>query len=114
MPGRSTQEPSTAETGLALLVLPALDGLTVEQVRGASCIWCETPLTAETAVDLHERRHKRLDGHFSTFPRACRPCARAAADNALGIHLGGCEQCVDNIDRCATAAALRDLRESAQ
>jgi hypothetical protein len=114
MPSETSSPSLTPEAALTLLVLPALDGLTVEQVRGASCIWCETPLTAETAVDLHERRHKRLDGHFSTFPRACHPCTRTAADNALGIHVGGCEQCIDNIDRCATAAALRDLRESAQ
>ena len=99
---------------LALLELPALDGLSEVKVRGAACIWCSVILTAETAVNLGERRHKRLGGHFYTFPRSCRPCTRNAAGAALRVHAGCCEQCVDDPNICETAAALRQLREGVQ
>lgn len=118
MPGRSTQETPTVETALALLELPPLDEQTAEQVRGATCIWCPkskpTPLTAKTAVNLGERRHKRLGGHFYTFPRCCRPCARKAADDALKAHAGCCEQCADDATLCEKAAALRQLMQEYQ
>jgi hypothetical protein len=108
------EDASTTQTidALALLVLPALDGLSKGQVRGAACIWCDKTLTADTAVDLGERRHKRLDGHYSTFPRACRACHRHthdAAYAALMDHAPSCEQCVDDAAGCDTAVALRRL-----
>lgn len=105
------EDASTTQTidALTLLALPALDGLSKEQVRGAACIWCATTLTADTAVDLGERRHKRLDGHYSTFPRACRPCTHDAADAALMDHAPRCEQCVDDAAGCELAVALRRL-----
>lgn len=104
---RTTAQDTTE--ALALLPLPALDGLSKEQVRGASCIWCATTLAADTAVDLGERRHKRLDGHFSTFPRACHACVHDAAYAVLMDHAPRCEQCVDEAAGCDMAVALRRL-----
>lgn len=102
-------ETATAVTGVALLDLPNLDGLTQNQVRGASCIWCDTALRTATAIDLGERKHKRLDGHFATFPRACRPCTLDAAETALSEHAGMCEQCADDASICTHAGLLRKL-----
>jgi hypothetical protein len=104
--------PETASTPtnlLALLPLPSLDGLSQEQVRGAACIWCADPLDTATAVDLGERRHKRLDGRYSTFPRACRGCVHTEAYRTILNHGGSCEQCVDNLDSCETGVSLRRL-----
>ncbi|NUS22739.1 MAG: hypothetical protein HOV92_00725 [Streptomyces sp.] len=110
----STDENADTTTidALALLELPALDSLTTEQVRGAACIWRGEPLTADTAVDLGERRHKRLDGRYSTFPRACRRCVHEAAYKVLIGHASSCEQCVDDSSQCDTGRALlRLMRE---
>ena len=103
---------STPIDVLALLELPNLEALSEEQVRGAVCIWRGEPLTADTAVDLGERRHRRLDGRYSTFPRACHRCAHEAAYKALISHTMKCEQCVDNSADCPTGRALlRLMRE---
>ena len=99
----------TPSDSLTLLTLPALDGLTQEQVRGAACIWCDTRLDTDTAVDLGKRKHRRLDGRYSTFPRACRPCVHTEAYRATLDHGGMCEQCVDDLDSCETGVALRAL-----
>lgn len=114
MKSESTTATETALDALTLLTLPPLERLTQEQVRGAACIWCKTALRTATAVDLHERRHRRLDGHYSTFPRACHPCTRTAAHDALTTHHGTCEQCVDDTDACDTATALRSLAREHQ
>ncbi|NUR04341.1 MAG: hypothetical protein HOY79_49910 [Streptomyces sp.] len=104
---------TTTIDALALLELPALEGLTTEQVRGAACIWRGEPLTTDTAVDLGERRHKRLDGRYSTFPRACHRCTHEAAYAVLIKHTMACEQCVDNAAECPTGRALlRLMREN--
>lgn len=97
---------SATDSPLSLILLPALDGLSQEQVRGAECIWCTVGLDTATAVDLGERRHKRLDGHYSTFPRSCRRCAGEAAVRALRDHAGQCEQCTDDASLCKTRTAL--------
>ena len=113
--GTDENASTTTIDALALLELPALDALTTEQVRGAVCIWDrkEPPLTAATAVDLGERRHKRLDGRYSTFPRACHRHAHEAAYKALIAHTLSCEQCVDNAAECPTGRALlRLMREN--
>lgn len=106
MPGN---DPSTTVAPVALLEVPGLDGLTEPQLRGASCIWCDTPLTTEAAIDLGERRHRRLDGHYSTFPRGCRRCTAEHALQTLYDHAGSCEQCVDSAERCQTGIELRRL-----
>lgn len=110
-PVGTDESASTTQTidALTLLTLPALDGLSKEQVRGAACIWCGTSLTADTAVDLGERRHKRLDGRYSTFPRACHRCVHDAAYGVLMDHAPSCEQCVDDAAGCDMAVALRRL-----
>lgn len=101
---------STREVAdVQLLTLPSLDGLTQEQVRGASCIWCDATLDTATAVDLGERKHKRLDGHYSTFPRACRACVHTEAYRTILNHGGNCEQCADDLDSCKTGVGLRAL-----
>lgn len=92
-----------------MLSVPGLTGLTEAQLRGASCIWCDIRLTADTAVDLGERRHRRLDGHYSTFPRGCHDCTLREALEALFNHAPLCEQCVDEARGCDTAVALRRL-----
>ncbi|MDH6629039.1 hypothetical protein M2271_006874 [Streptomyces sp. LBL] len=100
---------STTASPLLLLPLPALDGLSQEQVRGAACVWCGVRLVTTTAIDLGERCHKRLDGAYSTFPRACRGCAGEAAVRALRDHAGQCEQCTDGASLCETRTALERL-----
>lgn len=105
-----TERPTTSGDGLVgLLTVPSLDGLTEPQLRGAACIWCRTTLDTATAVDLGERRHKRLDGHYSTFPRACRRCVHTEAYRTILDHGGSCEQCVDDLDSCPTGVGLRAL-----
>ncbi|MEU1597274.1 hypothetical protein ABZ468_31590 [Streptomyces sp. NPDC005708] len=79
------------------------------QQRGAACVWCAQTLTAETALDLGERRIKVLDGDITAFPRGCRPCTADAAYRALMDHAPRCEQCVDDAGRCDTGVALRRL-----
>jgi len=111
MPPEST---STTDSPLSLLPLPALDGLSQEQVRGAACVWCTAVLNTATAVDLGERRHRRLDGHYSTFPRSCRRCAAEAAVRALRDHAGQCEQCVDDATLCETRTTLEKLAREAR
>ena len=104
--------PPTYVVALALFQLPDLDEQTQDQKRGAACVWCGTGLSAETAVDLGERRH-RGPGHFSTFPQSCRPCAQTAANRALQDHVQCCEQCVDDVSQCETGMALtRVMRET--
>jgi hypothetical protein len=82
------------------LDLPNPARLNADQVRGGHCCWCNTALTAETAVDLGERRHPT---HW--FPRCCPTCIRAA-DHA---HVGMCEICVETPGACQTAATLKQL-----
>ncbi|MFF9279493.1 hypothetical protein [Streptomyces griseosporeus] len=100
---------SPSSTGRQLPALPSVEELTPEQIRGAACVWCGTRLTAETAVDLGERRRP---GH-SAFPRGCRPCTHTAANRALQDHAPRCEQCVDDGSKCETGMALyRMIRDS--
>ncbi|MEV7288443.1 hypothetical protein AB0O01_28515 [Streptomyces sp. NPDC093252] len=103
----STTHDISAEA-LSLLEIPALDTLTVDQRRGAVCVWGadEKPLTAETAVDLGERK----DGTGRWFPRACRAHTGERAYRALMDHAGLCEQCTDDAGGCDDASSLRRLR----
>jgi hypothetical protein len=93
-----------------LLPLPDSDGLSVRQVRGATCIWCDAPLTAETAVDLGERRYD-----CPRFPRGCYRCAGRAAFVALHRHAPDCDECTHSGAGCATGAVLiRMIRDGRQ
>ncbi|MCH0561966.1 MULTISPECIES: hypothetical protein [unclassified Streptomyces] len=105
-----TEVTSTVQRSLDV---PSLDEQTEAQQRGAGCVWCDTPLTAETAVDLGERRHRLLDGHFHTYPRGCRACTHQAANRGLQAHVAECEQCVDDVGQCETGLAwTRLMRET--
>jgi hypothetical protein len=95
--------------GKAPLPLPGVGGLTADQQRGATCVWCTKHLTAETAVDLGERRIRVLDGHVTAFPRGCRPHTVTAARRAITDHAQRCEQCVEDPDLCPTYGSLRNL-----
>lgn len=88
---------------------PSTKGLSEPQLRGSHCVWCDTPLTTDTAVDLGERPYRRLDVRSSWFPRACPGCAGEKAYSALFAHAPTCEQCVDNATECATGRALNRL-----
>jgi hypothetical protein len=94
---------SRTQTGtlvLDTLDLPDPAGLTEDQRCGRHCLWCPTPLTVETAVDLGERRTP-----LHWFPRCCPPCIQERART----HGGMCEVCVETPAACQTAAALRQL-----
>lgn len=94
---------------LALLILPGLDTLTEQQVRGTACVWDGVPLTNGVAVDLGPREASRAGQPFSWFPRACRKCTHDRAFAALHEHAPTCEQCVDDAGRCETGRALQRL-----
>lgn len=101
---------STATIPLADLPLPEYNGLTEQQLRGANCVWDDTPLTTTTAVDLGERH---ADDGTSWFPRACRPCTRPRALKGLQLHSGMCEPCAIDHTQCPEGLALvRLVREA--
>jgi hypothetical protein len=55
-------------------LLPALDTLTAEQLRGAACVWCGVVLQPGIDdVDLGARPATRTSRAW--FPRGCRACA---------------------------------------
>jgi hypothetical protein len=97
----------------ALLEVPEHNTLTDAQVRGADCAWCGKPLTAETAVDLPERRIRVLDTHFDTFPRGCRECTRRKAHEAIFEHCERCEDCTRDAGSCLIGIGLRRLMRGA-
>ncbi|MET8766300.1 hypothetical protein [Streptomyces sp. NPDC004658] len=104
---------SASDNALTLLPLPEFNSLSQAQVRGATCVWDGVPLTAETAVDLGERRVRRITERVSWFPRACRPCALKQAMDALLEHGQSCEQCVDDSSLCPVGLTLtRAIREA--
>jgi hypothetical protein len=103
---------TTLDEALALLELPALDGLSEPQVRGQSCVWCAIVLTPETAVDLGPRRKKHLGAAYDWFPRGCRKHVGLAAEHALQGHAPFCEPCTENVADCETGLVLlRLIRE---
>lgn len=102
MPAKPASTPSAGVLGL--LTLPEPSDLTAAQLRGAVCVWCSNPLTAETARDLGER--PAPDGGVM-FPRGCPKCVRSAAVRAYNTHPRSCEQCVDDPTLCDTRRSLR-------
>ncbi|MFE0819184.1 hypothetical protein [Streptomyces sp. NPDC058847] len=94
-------------------VLPALDTLTNDQVRGAHCAWCRTPVTADVAIDFGEQTSP---SPWSTstigmrwYPRACPACIAKAAHRGLFAHAPSCEQCTDAAERCEISRVLYRL-----
>ncbi len=96
----------TPTDALALLPLPDPAHLTEQQVCGRSCLWCETRLSGDSAIDLGER-HEKAFGCW--FPRACRTCAGVKAHDALAAHAPYCELCIENPAECETGRALTRL-----
>jgi hypothetical protein len=111
--GHHTETPTGRASVAALLEVPEHNALTKEQARGADCAWCGKPLTAETAVDLGERRIQVLDTHFDTFPRGCRPCASKRAYGALFGHAEACDHCRKHPSGCEIGDELRRLSRGA-
>jgi hypothetical protein len=110
----SQQTPSaTASTPsvqlLEVLPHPEFNSWSEQQVRGKACLWCAVTLDNATAVDLGQRRVRRLDGHVTVFPRGCVPCVRDTAHARLFDHVNECEQCVDDFTQCEPARILRRL-----
>ena len=99
-PAGTAEPPSTLDVPpavVAVLDLPGLARLTDGQVRGADCVWCRTPLTADTAVDFGEQTS---DAPWSTsvigmrwYPRACPTCTATRAHRGLLNHAPGCDDC---------------------
>lgn len=104
-------QPDARQQVLQALKLPALDGLTEAQVRGAVCVWDGIPLTTTTAVDLGPRRKKRLDGSFDWFPRGCMRCVGERAHTALFLHSRDCAECWQGPTCPFSIAANRLIRE---
>ncbi|AQS70831.1 hypothetical protein [Streptomyces pactum] len=112
---------ATAEAPAPLDVPPAivrvlglppllLAKVTVDQARGAVCVWGTERLTGETAVDLGEP----LDTAGRWFPRACRRHVADRAHRALLVHAPGCGDCrkrpaPSETAACETARALYRL-----
>ncbi|MEU5374451.1 hypothetical protein [Streptomyces sp. NPDC005968] len=100
--------------GRASLPLPGVGDLSKEQQRGAACVWCKTHLTAESAVDLGERRIRVLDSYITAFPRGCHPCTGDAALRALHGHAPRCLRCIEDAGSCDIGVALRRLMREAR
>lgn len=92
-----------------LLPVPPHDDMTDAQFKGTACVWCRTPISTDTAVDLGQRRIGLSDGHITVSPRACQSCTLERIPAALERHTATCEQCVDGPAGCETARALRHL-----
>lgn len=56
------------------LPLPDPAGLSVEQQRGASCVWCAAPLSNAAARDLGPRPVDVYGSSVRWFPRCCTTC----------------------------------------
>lgn len=91
---------------LALLQLPAYDGLSRAQQRGAECVCCAIVLTPATAISLGSRT---FSGPYEWYPRGCGPCVEVEASRALDDHTGCCEQCGDDAGLCDIGVELRRL-----
>ena len=92
--------------GLEMLPLPKTSGLSDTQIRGAACVWCDTPLTTETARDLGERPKP---GGGSMFPRGCATCAAEAARRVYAVHSRVCSTCTTDSTACGVRRSLRRI-----
>ncbi|MDQ0991626.1 hypothetical protein [Streptomyces sp. V3I7] len=115
-----TTQPAAASTAPTddvdvrkLLPLPAINGLSQQQVRGMTCVWDGIALTGATAIDLGPRRLRWCGHVIQWFPRGCRPCVLPRAMEKLHLHTQSCEQCVYDFTQCATGRGLvRLIRET--
>ncbi|MGW3099515.1 ATP-binding protein [Streptomyces sp. NPDC001102] len=116
----STTEAIPVEV-LEVLAMPALDGLSEEQVGGRTCIWCVSLLTIETAVQLGEHltdvgASAAVTG-MRAFLRGCRSCVQDRAHRGLFTHGSTCDLCRDEqaADECVVGRGLyRLVRETSR
>jgi hypothetical protein len=106
MPGETA---STLTEALAMLPVPDHGDMSDRQFKGTACVWCGTPVSTDTAVDLGQRRIRLPDGHITVSPRACRDCAPGQIAAAVEQHASMCESCADSTTGCDIAGALRRL-----
>jgi hypothetical protein len=85
------------------LVLPERDEVTDTQARGVTCVWCPTPLTTETAVDMGEH-HDEQGARW--YPRGCHPCAAQKAHTGLFEHIRECSACRTTDAACEVGRCL--------
>lgn len=105
-------EPARIDAAV-LLPVPDLARVSDPQFRGAACVWCGVILAPATAVDLGERRIRRLDRHATVRPRGCRLCVAEHLPAVQQGHAGTCEACVDNpAGGCEIGGGLRRLELS--
>lgn len=111
MPPETASSTAFDSEVLALLQLPALGTgrLTAEQIRGGSCVWCGTPLNAESAIDFGARSGTLAGVVAPWYPRGCAVCVCRAAREEYQRHPRTCEQCVDDPSVCTERRALRRL-----
>lgn len=104
-PTHTTAPRTDSSLALPMLPLPQYRGLSDDQRRGAVCVWCSGPLTAETAQDLGER--PAPDG-TRMWPRGCTPCACKEARRIVSLHPRRCPVCTAG-ERCVDRNALYAL-----
>jgi hypothetical protein len=113
-PTQTEEPPSIPQSaGIATVFpVPRQNALTPEQVRGANCVWCATPLTA-AAFDLGRRHGSYMGVYGPWFPRACDSCTRAEASRVLHVHSGACVRCSRPVPAyCPDGEALRRLAKT--
>ncbi|MFJ5259076.1 hypothetical protein ACIQAC_01195 [Streptomyces sp. NPDC088387] len=97
---------------VAVLVLPEIDGLAVDQTLGAACVWCNCPLPVATAVDLGEPLSPCGSTAISGMrwcARSCPSCVAERAHRGLYSHIPDCEQCTDDAEVCDVGRILYRL-----
>lgn len=109
-----SSEPANTATldVLALFPLPGLASLSERQVRGSACVWCGVELDNGHAVNLGPRPASFTGQVVRWFPRACRPCIPARAEEALAAHAVKCAPCQTRGGLCSAADGLRELVRS--
>ncbi|MEU8536195.1 hypothetical protein [Streptomyces parvulus] len=108
------QDPRPAEApvdpvlgGARLIPMPGMHScMSDDQRYGRACPWCNTPVTAESGVDLGERRLERE--HLVLHPVACRDCIGEQARQAVTHHARTCLTCHRRQD-CEARRLLRRL-----
>lgn len=84
--------PAPDATGGRLISLAGrFPTMSLAQREGRACPWCNTPVTAETGIDLGERDLPRFGAVI--HPRACRPCTSREARASFAHHCRMCGAC---------------------
>lgn len=103
---------TTEQTASEKLVLPSLERLTDQQVRGLACVWDGVPLSGIRAFDLGPREGSRAGAPVAWFPRGCPTCTVSEAQRALQLHAPTCAKCKGDDAPCEIGRGLyRLMRE---